>query len=148
LEIRHCDSGGVHLEASDGRDVAMLSQLYRVVVLKAFNAGGDLVLEAHIPNDDWYDGDQPLIDEAEARRERGIVQIDVTQFDSRGRLYQRWRTTYEENGEFLDLFELDVEPTPISAQHLQPRLEWDDPPADHGGGEPRSCPERSRTQGC
>jgi hypothetical protein len=83
------------------------------VVLKAFNAGGDLVLEAHIPSDDWYDGDQPLIDEAEPRRERGIVQIDGTQFDASGRITQRWRTTYDEKGELLDLFELETEPTPI-----------------------------------
>lgn len=71
------------------------------VHLVAKDAAGQVVLETDIPYLQWYDGDNPLIDETDERLRLGIRSLEGTQYRD-GALDSHWRVTYGADGEYED----------------------------------------------
>jgi hypothetical protein len=83
-----------------------------VVVLVGRDASGRIVHAEQIPLSDWYDKEQPLIDNDDECRRRGIRVLEGSQIDAIGQVYKRWRHTMDENGALIDSEELDEETLP------------------------------------
>jgi hypothetical protein len=70
-----------------------------VVLLEAFDQSGNGILKRAIPLDDYYDGENDLVDNSSFRSERKIVNVHGQIYDMKGILVQEFWTVYLEDGE-------------------------------------------------
>jgi len=71
-----------------------------VAQMIAYNANEGVVLRKNLYFDDFYDGENELIDSSEYRRQRGIVRVKGKIYDSRGKLVKEFETEYFANGDY------------------------------------------------
>lgn len=85
----------------------------RKVVLTARDADGAIVQQLELTPYEWYDGECPLIDSDEECRRLSVRTIEGCQTDEYGKIYRKWKNTYDAEGrlEDSDLLLDDWKPT-------------------------------------
>ena len=76
-------------------------RVYRsVVFLVAYGPDDDVIDEAEMSYEDYYDGSPPIIDESKYRAARGIRRVTGKVYNSSGKLQQEFDNHYNERGEY------------------------------------------------
>jgi hypothetical protein len=73
------------------------------VVITARDAEGTIVQELELSPYEWYDGEVPLIDRDDECRRLGVRSIEGYHTDKEGRVYKRWKNTYDAQGQLEDM---------------------------------------------
>jgi hypothetical protein len=72
------------------------------VSFRGFDHNGKLLIEQFLSTHEWYDGNIPLIDDAdESRSHYRIAMIEGEVYDLAGNIDSRWRNHYNKNGTLI-----------------------------------------------
>ncbi|WP_299469356.1 hypothetical protein [uncultured Gimesia sp.] len=70
------------------------------VLLVAFGASQNKILDISLPVDDYYCDSHPIIDDNEFRKKMGIRYIEGQIFDYEGNLDQKFKNEYDSEGAY------------------------------------------------
>jgi hypothetical protein len=72
-----------------------------VAVVKGFDENNQVVIEASMPLDEYYDQPQELIDSSAFRKKARVRRVEGVLYGTRGKVTQRFSNTYSAEGKYL-----------------------------------------------